>query len=259
MRRIAVGLEYDGTGYCGWQIQSSGNSVEAVVSRAVSWVADQPVALVCAGRTDSGVHAFGQVAHFDTDIHRSERSWVLGANTRLAADVRVQWAREVPDHFHARFSALWREYRYRILNQPVASALERNRATWIREPLSLEPMIAAANCLVGERDFAAFRATACQSKSSVRNLQLLDVVQNGPNIWLRFRANAFLHHMVRNLAGWLIAVGRGDRSVSETTQVLSSLDRRLAAPTAAAAGLYFWDVGYHPSFGLPDRRDLVDP
>lgn len=258
MRRIAVGLEYDGTAYRGWQIQASGPSVEAAVARAFSSVADQPVHLVCAGRTDAGVHACGQVAHFDTTTLRSERSWVLGSNTQLAADVRVQWAREVPGHFHARFSALWREYRYRILNQPVASALQHQRAAWIREPLALEPMMEAARLLVGEHDFAAFRAAGCQSRSSIRDLQMFEVSRHGPHVWLRVRANAFLHHMVRNLAGWLIAVGRGDRDVRDTTQVLTSLDRKLAAPTAPAAGLYFWDVGYHPAFGLPERQVAID-
>jgi tRNA pseudouridine38-40 synthase len=176
---------------------------------------------------------------------------VLGANSELPADVRVQWAREVPQHFHARYSALWREYHYRILNRPVASALQRDHVAWIREPLATGPMAAAAQLLIGEHDFASFRAAECQARHGVRHLQVLDVRQAGAIVTLRVRANAFLHHMVRNLAGWLIAVGTGERQVSETLTVLQARDRRLAAPTADAAGLYLYQVGYAAAFGLP--------
>ena len=251
MARLAVGLEYDGTAYCGWQMQSAAPAVATVVARALGRVAAHELKLTCAGRTDAGVHALGQVAHFDTDSVRSERSWLLGANSELPADVRVQWVREVPAHFHARYSAVWREYRYQILNRPVASALQRHQVAWVREPLNLEAMQHAARLLLGEHDFAAFRAAECQARTSVRALQVFEVGSAGPVICLKVRANAFLHHMVRNLAGWLIAVGRGDREIAETTTVLQARDRRLAAPTAPAAGLYFCAVGYPHAFGLP--------
>lgn len=251
MPRVAVGLEYDGSAYRGWQVQSAAPSVAAVVSQAFAKVADHPLDLICAGRTDAGVHALGQVVHFDTPARRTQRAWVLGANSELPADVRVQWAREVPEHFHARFSALWREYHYRILNRPIASPLQRDRAAWIREPLALAPMAAAARLCIGEHDFASFRAAECQSRTSVRNLQIFEVQQTGAILTLRVRANAFLHHMVRNLAGWLIAVGKGERQVSETLMVLQARDRRLAGTTAAATGLYFYQVGYSAAFGLP--------
>ena len=251
MPRVAVGLEYDGSAYRGWQLQSAAPSVAAVVSAALATVADHPLELICAGRTDAGVHALGQVVHFDTPARRTQRSWVLGANSELPADVRVQWAREVPQHFHARYSALWREYHYRILNRPIASALQRDRVAWIREPLAIAPMAAAAQLFIGEHDFASFRAAECQARNSVRKLLLFEVQRTGAILDLRVRANAFLHHMVRNLAGWLIAVGKGERQVSETLTVLDARDRRLAATTAAATGLYFSQVGYPAAFGLP--------
>jgi tRNA pseudouridine38-40 synthase len=251
MARLALGLEYDGTAYSGWQTQANAPSIAAVVARALGQVAAHDIKLTCAGRTDAGVHALGQVAHFDTDAVRSERSWLLGANSELPADVRLQWVRDVPAHFHARFSANWREYHYCILNRPVASALQRNRVAWVREPLHLEAMRAAARLLCGEHDFAAFRATECQSRTSVRELKMLEVGVADSSITLKVRANAFLHHMVRNLAGWLIAVGKGDREVAETMTVLESRDRKLAAPTAPAPGLYFHAVEYPAAFGLP--------
>jgi tRNA pseudouridine38-40 synthase len=251
MPRVAVGLEYDGSAYRGWQVQSAAPSVAAVVSHAFARVADHPLDLICAGRTDAGVHALGQVVHFDTAARRTQRAWVLGANSELPADVRVQWAREVPEHFHARFSALWREYHYRILNRPIASALQRDRAAWIREPLELAPMAAAARKDAKSCSPTHSCAAECQSRTSVRNLQIFEVQQAGAILTLRVRANAFLHHMVRNLAGWLIAVGKGERQVSETLTVLQARDRRLAGTTAAATGLYFYQVGYSAAFGLP--------
>jgi tRNA pseudouridine38-40 synthase len=259
MPRVAVGLEYDGSAYRGWQQQSAAPSVAAVVSQALARVAAHPLELICAGRTDAGVHALGQVAHFDTAARRTQRSWVLGANSELPPDVRVQWAREVPEHFHARYSALWREYHYRILNRPIASALQRDRVAWIREPLAVAPMREAAQLLVGEHDFAAFRAAQCQSRTSLRHLQVFEIGQAGDILTLRVRANAFLHHMVRNLAGWLIAVGKGERQAEETLAVLQTRDRRLAAPTAPAAGLYFYQVGYPAPFGLPAPLPLEAP
>lgn len=258
MHRVAVGLEYDGTAYSGWQIQPSAPSVERVLTAALSSVADQAVALTCAGRTDAGVHALEQVVHFDTTSERSERAWVLGANSSLPADVRVQWARSVPLHFHARYSANWREYRYRILNRPIASALLRDRVAWVRAPLAVEAMQAAASHLCGEHDFASFRAAECQARSSIRHLYQLTVTRQGDRIELRARANAFLYHMVRNLAGWLIAVGAGERAAGETRGLLAARDRRVAAPTAPAAGLYLSRVAYAQAFALPASVDAED-
>jgi tRNA pseudouridine38-40 synthase len=259
MPRVAVGLEYDGTAYRGWQIQPEAPSIESRVARALSAVADAEVDLVCAGRTDAGVHALGQVVHFDAPARRSERSWVLGANRLLPGDIRVQWAREVPAHFHARFSALWREYCYLIFNRPIASALRRDRAAWIREPLDMDAMRVAAQCLAGEHDFASFRAAECQARSSVRHVLALQVQDSQDVLQLRVRANAFLHHMVRNLAGWLIAVGRGDRRAEDTAALLAARDRRLAAPTAPAQGLYLARVAYPDAFALPAAMDLPGP
>lgn len=255
MTRVAVGLEYDGTNYCGWQQQSAAPSVAAAVTAALARVADHDVKLVCAGRTDAGVHATGQVVHFDSDSRRLARAWVLGANSELPADVRVRWAHEVPEHFHARYSAHWREYLYRILNRDVASALDRDRVAWIRKPLDVAAMQRAATDLLGEHDFTSFRSAECQARSSVRRLSALIVLRRQEHIELRVRANAFLHHMVRNLAGWLIAVGSGERDAQSTLDLLAARDRRLAAPTAPAAGLCLTAVGYPVAFALPDVRD----
>lgn len=213
MARIAVGVEYDGSAYAGWQAQPAVASIQAVTERALSRIADAPVALVCAGRTDAGVHASGQVAHFDTAAERSVRSWVLGANSELPADVSLGWAQPVPDHFHARYSA--------------------------------------ARALVGEHDFSAFRAAECQAKSPIRRLEQLSVVRCGDWLTIEATANAFLHHMVRNIAGLLIRVGRGDAAPAWAREVLEGRDRTLGAPTAPAAGLYLVRVRYPAVFALP--------
>lgn len=255
MTRVAVGLEYDGTHYCGWQEQSAAPSIAAAVSAALVRVADQPVKLTGAGRTDAGVHALGQVAHFDSDNRRAARAWVLGANSELPADIRLRWAVEVPEHFHARYSALWREYIYRILNRDVASALDRNRVAWVRQPLDEVAMQRAADYLLGEHDFASFRSSECQARSSVRRILELQVRRQGEAIDIRIRANAFLHHMVRNIAGWLIAVGSAERDAQATQALLAACDRRLAAPTAVAQGLCFVAVAYPPAFDLPGASD----
>jgi len=251
MPRIALGLEYDGRGYAGWQAQAGLATVQGVAEAALSSVADEPVSLTCAGRTDAGVHAVGQVAHFDTRAPRTMRGWALGANTNLPPDVSVQWAREVPERFHARYSAASRTYHYLVLNRGTRSALVRGRATMIHHPLDERRMAQAAAQLVGEHDFSAFRAAECQSRTPVRRLEELAVERRGEWIIVRATANAFLHHMVRNIVGLLIAVGRGRAQPAWAREVLASRDRTLSAATAPPDGLYLWRVRYAEGFGLP--------
>jgi tRNA pseudouridine38-40 synthase len=251
MPRYAAGIEYDGRAYSGWQFQPGLQTIQDVLQRALSRVADAPLTCVCAGRTDAGVHAWGQVVHFDTDAVRSERSFRLGANTYLPADVSVAWVREVPGQFHARFSAAARSYRYLILNRDSRSALAAGRATWERRPLDAARMNAAAQVLVGEHDFSAFRAVECQSKSPVRKVESLEITRNAEWLTIAITANAFLHHMVRNVAGLLISVGHGDSPPERVGAVLASLDRRINAATASPEGLYLAAVRYPAEFGLP--------
>ncbi len=253
MARIAVGVEYDGRAYAGWQSQPSIASVQAVTERALSRIANAPIALVCAGRTDAGVHASGQVAHFDAAAERSMRSWVLGANSELPADVSLGWAQPVPDHFHARYSAEARTYRYLILNRSTRAALYAHRAAWVHRPLDAQRMAEAAGALVGEHDFSAFRAAECQAKSPIRRLEQLSVGRRGDWLTIEATANAFLHHMVRNIAGLLIRVGRGDAAPAWAGEVLQGRDRTLGAATAPAAGLYLVAVRYPAVFALPTQ------
>src|SRR6187399_3501325 len=251
MPRFAAGLEYDGRAYSGWQFQPGLQTVQDVVQRALSRVADAPVACVCAGRTDAGVHASAQVVHFDTDAQRSERGWRLGTNSYLPSDVSVAWLREVPGHFHARYSAMARSYRYLILNRDSRSALAFGRATWERRPLDAERMHSAAQALVGEHDFSAFRAIECQAKSPLRRVERLEVLRDAEWVTLTITANAFLHHMVRNVAGLLLAIGCGDSPPERVAMVLASRDRKTNAATAPPDGLYLADVRYPAEFGLP--------
>jgi tRNA pseudouridine38-40 synthase len=257
MPRIAVGIEYDGSAYAGWQSQREAPAIQSALERALAHVADEPIELVAAGRTDAGVHAYGQVAHFDTRARRSIRGWVLGANTHLPDDVSLRWAAPVPDHFHARYSAEARTYRYFIVNQAARSALAAHRAAFVYRPLDEERMRAASRALLGEHDFSAFRSSECQAKTPVRVLTQLDIARSGE--WLRIdaTANAFLHHMVRNLAGLLIAIGRGDVPVEKAQEVLESRDRTRGAATAPAHGLYLWNVRYPRAFGLPEGSAMI--
>ena len=261
MTRVALGVEYDGTEFAGWQLQGHARTVQGDLQHALSFVADHAVELTAAGRTDAGVHALAQVAHFDTTASRTERSWVLGANSESRADVRVLWARVVGDEFHARYSALSRTYRYLILDDPVRLSLDRHRACWSRRALDAGVMHEAAQALSGEHDFAAFRAAECQSRSTVRRLISIAVARRGRVVEITVRANAFLHHMVRNVAGALMAIGRGDRPVDWLVEVLATRDRTRGAATAPPQGLYFAAVEYPPSFALPeadpDRSILV--
>jgi tRNA pseudouridine38-40 synthase len=255
MARLALGVEYDGTAFAGWQFQGHARSVQGELQQALSRVADHPVELTAAGRTDAGVHALAMVAHFDTSAVRPLHGWVLGANANAATDVSVYWAREVPATFHARHSALSRSYLYRILDRPMQRpALDRDRVCWIRHALDAPRMAEAAHALVGHHDFTSFRASECQSPTPLRNLLELTVERNGPYVDLRLRANAFLHHMVRNIAGSLILVGRGERPVAWCGEVLAARDRTLAGPTAPPQGLYFVGAEYPAEYGLPSYK-----
>ena len=252
MPRVAVGIEYDGGAFAGWQSQPRLVTVQDELERALSLVAAEPVSVVCAGRTDAGVHARAQVAHFDTSATRTGRAWTLGANSHLPRQVSLRWARTVPAHFHARYSAESRTYCYLILNRPTRSALAAGRAAVIHRPLDVRAMNEAAQALVGEHDFSAFRAAECQARSPVRRLSQLTVMQRADWLVMRVTANAFLHHMVRNIAGLLIRIGEGQAPPSWARTVLESRDRREAAPTAPAGGLYFWSVRYPEAFALPE-------
>ncbi len=249
--RVALGIEYDGTSYNGWQRQKTGIGVQQRVEEALSVVANHPVDVVCAGRTDTGVHATDQVVHFDTDSKRSERGWLLGANTNLPDDINVSWVAPVPDDFHARFSATSRSYRYLILNRLQRSALHRNRAWWVYEPLDAALMHEAAQRLLGEHDFSAFRAAGCQANTAVRSLTDISVTRDGDWITLRVTANAFLQHMVRNIMGTVATVGRGEARVEWISEVLKSRDRTAGGIAAPAHGLTLVGVEYPAAFGVP--------
>lgn len=249
--RIAVGIEYKGTGFSGWQSQDGVRTVQDCLEQALSMVADHPVRVVTAGRTDTGVHATAQVAHFDTGSPRPARSWVRGTNSHLPADVRVLWAREVPGDFHARFSAVERSYRYVVHVAPCRPAILHDLCTWVYDDLELRPMQEAARLLLGGHDFSAFRAAGCQAKSPWRTVSRSIVGQSGPWFWLDMSADAFLQHMVRNVAGTLLEIGRGGHSPAWMSDVLLGRDRTRAGPCAPPAGLYLSEVAYPPEFDLP--------
>ncbi|PVY78242.1 tRNA pseudouridine(38-40) synthase [Tamilnaduibacter salinus] len=251
--RVALIVEYDGAAYHGWQMQQPGvPSVEAEVRAAASRVANEPVIPVCAGRTDAGVHACAQVVHFDTQARRSQRSWVMGINTNLPSSVSVRWAGPVSQDFHARHSATARRYRYVIYSHPVRPALLRHQVAWTFRPMDAAAMNDAAQVLVGEHDFSTFRAAGCQSRTPFRNIHAIAVRRSGPFVELDVTANAFVHHMVRNLAGSLMAVGSGHRQPDWIHEILEARDRRQGGMTAPAQGLHMVEVTYPPGFGLPD-------
>jgi tRNA pseudouridine38-40 synthase len=256
--RIAMGVEYDGTDFHGWQAQTGVRTVQSCIEAAIGSVADHPDRVSCAGRTDAGVHALEQVIHFETRANRDERAWVLGTNVNLPPDCSVCWARPVDETFHARFSAFARHYRYRVLARRTRSALERSRAVWVHQPLDLARMREAGSALIGEHDFSSFRAVACQAKSPVRHLHYLEVRRQGELIELSVGANGFLHHMVRNIAGVLIAIGRGDAPVGWTRELLLARDRTLGGFTAPPQGLYFVRADYPAAFALP-QAEGADP
>ena len=248
--RLAAGVEYDGSGFLGWQRQRQSPTVQASLEAALTRVADHPVEVHCAGRTDTGVHACCQVVHFETHAQRSERAWVLGVNSHLPAGITLLWVNSVDEDFHARFSARRRTYRYRILNRWVRPALDRGRMTWVRYPLDAARMQAAAQQLLGEHDFSSFRAVGCQARSPVRTVHAVSVRRCGHEVVLEIEANAFVYHMVRNIAGALIAVGRGQQDTEWLGRLLQQRDRTAAGVTAPPEGLYFVAPAY------PDYPDL---
>lgn len=255
--RIAAGIEYDGSRFCGWQLQEEGvRTVQGVVESALSKVADHEVRVNCAGRTDTGVHATGQVIHFETDAERDERAWVFGANANLPKDVVLLWARPVSNEFHARFSAVRRSYRYVIFTREVRPTFLAGRVSWHHRELNIERMQQAGKLLLGEHDFSSYRAVACQAKSPVRTLYRLEVSSQAPYIFIDVEANGFLHHMVRNIAGVLMAIGEGEKPVEWSREVLEARDRTLGGVTAHPFGLYLTSVGYPEEFGIPQLPPL---
>jgi tRNA pseudouridine38-40 synthase len=251
MPRLALACEYDGTDFVGWQTQANGRAVQAALSDAISAVADEPVEVHGAGRTDAGVHALHQVAHFDSRAERSQHQWLMGINSNLPADISIHWIKEVPASFDARRSALWREYRYTIATQPTRPALDRRFVWWLRDSLDCAAMTAAAAAWLGERDFSSFRAAHCQSTTPMRRMMRIVIARAPERIELKFRANAFLYHMVRNLVGALVAVGRGDEKSDWGRELIDARDRRQGAVTAPAQGLALSAVAYAIEFGLP--------
>lgn len=251
--RIALGIAYRGSAYRGWQSQPEGGTVQDHVDAALSAFADRPLRCVCAGRTDAGVHALNQVVHVDADIVRAEESWIRGCNRFLPDDIAVQWCRAVPDAFHARASALGRRYAYLLLESRVRPSLESGLVGWTFRPLDGAAMRAAAQRLLGEHDFSAFRSAECQAPSPVKTLRALGIERRGDYWRFDFDADAFLHHMIRNLMGALLAVGSGRRDADWLGEVLAARDRGRAAPTFAAAGLYFVGPYYDAGHAIPDR------
>ena len=249
--RIALGVEYDGSRFFGWQSQTGGHTVQDALQAASSGIAGEPVSVIAAGRTDAGVHALEQVAHFDTGAERPFSAWVRGVNALLPKSIAVLWAQPVPDEFHARFSAQARSYRYLLINRPVRSAVQHGKAGWFHAPLDVEQMREAAQYLLGEHDFSAFRAAECQAKSPVKNLAQLDIQKQGDTIAFDLSADAFLHHMVRNIIGCLVYVGKGKHPPQWVNEVLESRVRSLAAPTFAPDGLYLRRITYDAKWGLP--------
>lgn len=248
--RVALMVEYDGSQFYGWQAQTGLRTVQNVLECALSNVASHEVSVVCAGRTDTGVHATSQIVHFDSDKERATRAWIHGANSFLPKDVCVKWAKEMPDDFHARFSARARRYRYIIYNTPIRPALSRSNVTWQYRQLDHRVMQEASQFLVGAHDFTSFRSVECQSKSPVRDIHFLKVTRRGDLIMIDIAANAFLHHMVRNIAGVLMAVGSGRRPLAWVQDVLLAKDRKLGAETAPPYGLYLVGVTYPDQFGV---------
>ena len=250
--KIALGVEYNGNQFHGWQLQQEGvRTVQLCLEEAIAKVAAHEVRVYCAGRTDTGVHAMGQVAHFETHAQRTERQWLLGINVNLPNDISVNWVKFVDDEFHARFSAMSRAYRYYIWNRPTRSALLTGKVSWTHHPLDHERMQQAALALVGTHDFSSYRALQCQAKSPVKTLHKLEVERAGDMIVLKLKANAFLHHMVRNIAGVLIAIGKNDKPVEWSAEVLALKDRTLGGVTAMPDGLYFESVEYPETFDIP--------
>lgn len=252
MIRIVLGIEYDGSAFFGWQWQKGGvRTVQDAVQKATSKVANHDVNIICTGRTDTGVHALEQVVHFETGAQRSNHSWLMGINANLPADVRVVWVQIAVADFHARYSAVARFYRYIILNRPTKSALQRDRVTWFYPDLDAQRMHQAAQALVGSHDFTSFRALKCQSLSPMRLMYFVDVYRQGEQVIMDISANAFLHHMVRNVAGVLMAIGCGEQDIEWTQILLETKDRQKGGVTAAPHGLYLGGVYYPEKYAMP--------
>ena len=251
--RIALCVEYDGSRFSGWQMQNHGTrTVQAVLQKALSIVANETIQVVCAGRTDTGVHATGQVVHFDCSAERSLKAWVMGVNTHLPDDVAVRWSAEVGEDFSARFTATARQYRYVISNRQSRPALLHNRVCWRHGPIDVAAMHQAAQALLGENDYSSFRSSACQAEHARRNIQSISVQQQADYIYLDIQGNAFLHHMVRNIVGSLLMVGNAEKPIEWMAELLQLKDRTQAGPTAIAAGLYLVNVYYPDELGLPE-------
>lgn len=263
MNRIALGVEYDGSRFLGWQKQTGGGTVQDALESALSSIAAAPIQVTCAGRTDRGVHARGQVVHFDTAVLRPDSAWVRGTNALLPESIAVLWSAPTPDGFHARYSALSRTYRYLLINRSVRPALEARSAGWFHAPLDVDAMRAAARLFTGEHDFSAFRSSECQARSPVRTLHALDIDACAGRIVFTLRANAFLHHMVRNIVGTLVYIGKGKHPPAWVAQLLQTRDRSRAAPTFSAGGLCLERVEYGSHWNLPGqtgeaRRSMVE-
>ena len=262
MQRIALGLSYAGQGYFGWQSQLGGNTIqdklEAALAAFCGLDEGKRVTTLCAGRTDAGVHGLAQVVHFDTPLQREKSSWVRGPNTHLPTNIAVQWAREVPPKFHCRGSAIARRYAYVLLESPVRPSVEAGRVGWVHRPLDLMPMQQAAQTLLGEHDFSSFRAVQCQALSPIKTMRSLKISQHGAYWKFEFEANAFLHHMIRNIMGSLITVGQGSQPPEWIAQVLAARNRAVAAPTFSPDGLYFVGPVYEAHWGLPQHVPAYD-
>jgi tRNA pseudouridine38-40 synthase len=256
--RIALGISYSGSSYEGWQSQLSRNTVQDKLELALTRFAVQPIRVMCAGRTDAGVHALMQVAHFDTPVHREAASWVRGTNAFLPDDIAVQWARHVPDTFHSRGSAIARRYAYVVLESPVRPSVEAKRVGWVYRPLDGAAMQGAIVHLMGEHDFSSFRAAQCQAKSPVKTISRIEISQRAGYWRFEFEANAFLHHMIRNIMGCLLAIGQGRYPPDWLAEVVAARNRKVAAPTFSPDGLYFLGPVYEDHHGLPDRTPAYD-
>lgn len=251
MNRIALGLQYDGTAYRGFQAQAGLSTVQSALESALSQVANEPITVYCAGRTDAGVHATGQVVHFDTQAQRPDHSWWRGANTFLPPDIVVQWACPVPETFHARYQATSRRYRYIIANTRVPNALSARFSTWFNRPLNEARMHEAAQALLGTHDFSAFRAAECQAKNPIKTIEYANIIRQNDYVILDIKADAFLHHMVRNIIGTLLPIGAGDKPLNYLKEALESKDRTRAGMTAKPCGLSLIEINYPPNFNLP--------
>ncbi len=249
--RIALGVEYDGSQYFGWQSQASGHTVQDTLQAALSGIANELISVIAAGRTDTGVHALEQVVHFNTNVERPLTAWVRGVNALLPNSIAVLWAHPVPEEFHARFSAQARSYRYLLINRSVRNAMQHGKAGWFHAPLNVEKMCEAAQYLLGEHDFSALRAAECQAKSPIKNLARLNIQKQGNTITFDLSANAFLHHMVRNIVGCLVYIGKGKHPPQWMREVLEGQERSLAAPTFAPDGLYLRRITYDAKWELP--------